>query len=72
MVAEILKNSNTSKKHIFDRSTAFLKQYIFGNKNVYGRLDGGSKILFAPLGDGMDQMPELVKTDASIIHTNNM
>ncbi len=68
LVAEILKNSNTPKKHIFDRSTAFLKQYIFGNKNLYGRLCGGSKNVFG--GEVWGQVPELVKNDASIIHTN--
>ncbi len=32
-VAEILKKSKTPKKQVFDMHTAFLKKYIFGNKN---------------------------------------
>ncbi len=67
-VAEIRINSKTPKKQVFDMSTAFLKKFIFGNKN---RLGGGglkkSKKLFAPLGWGGQVHTDLVKNDASII-----
>ncbi len=59
-VAEIHQNSKNPKKQVFDMSTAFLKKFIFGNKN---RPDGGvgkfiwstrgeAKHLFGRLGGG--------------------